>query len=245
MTFKETYKDIIDDLQPSQDFTERLLKSEEGRLMKFNKRKKVVLVAVACMVMGTTVFAAGRIASYRSSSDPGKEMYSYSEAASKTEELGSELTIPETFSNGYAFKSANTMDVEGIDDNGNKVARSTDFTANYVKEGNEPVYMFINRAFEDDEKPYVIDEKSINGINVCLNHASYKFVPEGYELTDEDVKNMEDSHYELSYGTPEIIEQNYDGISFELNGKSYSMFSWDSNLTADEWYEMAEDWLNQ
>ena len=105
--------------------------------------------------------------------------------------------------------------------------------------------MFINRAFEDDEKPYVIDEKSINGINVYLNHASYKFVPEGYELTDEDIKNMEDSHYELSYGTPEIIEQNYDGISFELNGKLYSMLSWDSNLTADEWYEMAEDWLNQ
>ena len=31
--------------------------------MKFNKRKMVVLVAVACMVMGTTVFAAGRMAS--------------------------------------------------------------------------------------------------------------------------------------------------------------------------------------
>lgn len=130
---------------------------EEGRLMKFNKRKMVVLVAVACMVMGTTVFAAGRIASYRSSSDPAKEMYSYSEAASKTEELGSELTIPETFSNGYTFDSANTMDVEGIDDNRNKVASSTDFTANYVKDGNEPVYMFINRAFEDDGKPYFID----------------------------------------------------------------------------------------
>ena len=49
------------------------------------------------------------------------------------------------------------MDVEGINDNGNKVASSTDFTANYVKDGNEPVYMFINRAFEDDGKPYFID----------------------------------------------------------------------------------------
>ena len=44
-------------------------------------------------------------------------------------------------------------------------------------------------------------------------------------------------------GSDQVEIKNYNGISFEKEGKSYSMFAWDCDMTADEWYEMAEELL--
>ena len=74
MKFNEIYKDIVDDLRPSEKLTNKLLISEEERLMRLNKKKAVVVAAVACMICGTTAFAAGKIASYRSWSDSRNEI---------------------------------------------------------------------------------------------------------------------------------------------------------------------------
>ena len=213
--------------------------------MKFNKKKAIVVAKVACMLCGTTVFAAGKIASYRSWSNPQNEISSYSEAVSKSDELGSSLVIPQMFSNGYAFDAANTMGVEGLDENGNVMVKGTDFTARYIKDSVPDIHMFINTAYETGDESYAVDSKLVGDITVYFNQATYKFVPEGYEFTDEDNQNIDDPHYEISFGSEKVEIQNYTGISFEKEGKYYSMFAWDSNMSADEWYAMAEELLAQ
>lgn len=243
MKFNERYKDIIDALQPSDELTNRLRISEEARVMKISKRKAVVVAAVACMVCGTTVFAAGKIASYRSWSNPQNEISNYSDAVTKSDELGSELTIPETFSNGYTFDAANTMGVEGLDESGNVIVSGTDFSAKYVKDNMPNINMFINQVYESGEESYAVESKMIGDVEVYFNQAVYKFVPEGYEFTKEDEQNIDDPHFEISYGSDQVEVKKYNGISFEKDGKNYSMFAWDCDMTADEWYEMAEELL--
>lgn len=243
MKFNERYKDIIDALQPSDELTNRLRISEEARVMKISKRKAVVVAAVACMVCGTTVFAAGKIASYRSFSNPQNEISNYSDAVTKSDELGSELTIPETFSNGYTFDAANTMGVEGLDESGNVIVSGTDFSAKYVKDNMPNINMFINQVYESGEESYAVDSKMIGDVEVYFNQAVYKFVPEGYEFTKEDEQNIDDPHFEISYGSDQVEVKKYNGISFEKDGKNYSMFAWDCDMTSDEWYEMAEELL--
>lgn len=243
MKFNERYKDIIDALQPSDELTNRLRISEEARVMKISKRKAVVVAAVACMVCGTTVFAAGEIASYRSFSNPQNEISNYSDAVTKSDELGSELTIPETFSNGYTFDAANTMGVEGLDESGNVIVSGTDFSAKYVKDNMPNINMFINQVYESGEESYAVDSKMIGDVEVYFNQAVYKFVPEGYEFTKEDEQNIDDPHFEISYGSDQVEVKKYNGISFEKDGKNYSMFVWDCDMTSDEWYEMAEELL--
>lgn len=245
MKFEETYKNMIDDLQPSSELSERLKITQEAKIMKFNKKKAIVVAAVACMLCGTTVFAAGKIASYRSWSNPQNEISSYSEAVSKSDELGSSLVIPQMFSNGYTFDAANTMGMEGLDENGNVLVKGTDFTARYIKDSVPDIHMFINTAYETGDESYAVDSKLVGDITVYFDQATYKFVPEGYEFTDEDNQNIDDPHYEISYGSEKVEIQNYTGISFEKDGKYYSMFAWDSDMSADEWYAMAEELLAQ
>lgn len=245
MKFEETYKNMIDDLQPSSELSERLKITQEAKIMKFNKKKAIAVAAVACMLCGTTVFAAGKIASYRSWSNPQNEISSYSEAVSKSDELGSSLVIPQMFSNGYAFDAANTMGMEGLDENGNVMVKGTDFTARYIKDSVPDIHMFINTAYETGDESYAVDSKLVGDITVYFNQATYKFVPEGYEFTDEDNQNIDDPHYEITFGSEKVEIQNYTGISFEKDGKYYSMFAWDSDMSADEWYAMAEELLAQ
>lgn len=245
MKFEETYKNMIDDLQPSSELSERLKITQEAKIMKFNKKKAIAVAAVACMLCGTTVFAAGKIASYRSWSNPQNEISSYSEAVSKSDELGSSLVIPQMFSNGYTFDAANTMGMEGLDENGNVLVKGTDFTARYIKDSVPDIHMFINTAYETGDESYAVDSKLVGDITVYFDQATYKFVPEGYEFTDEDNQNIDDPHYEISFGSEKVEIQNYTGISFEKDGKYYSMFAWDSDMSADEWYAMAEELLAQ
>lgn len=246
MKFEETYKNIVDNLQPSSELIDRLEIHEEARIMKFNKKKMVVVAAVACMGFSTTAFAASHIATYRSWSNPEEEIYDYSTAVTKSDELGSGLTIPQSFTNGYTFDSANTMGVQGLDENDNVMVSGEDFTADYIKDGMPEIHMFINQIYEEQEEGYyAIESKVIDNVEVFLNQATYKFVPAGYELTEEDEQNLNDPHYEISCGTDQVEVMTYNGISFELNSKYYSMFAWDSEMTADEWYQMAEELLAQ
>lgn len=243
MIFKETYKSIIDDLQPSAELSESLKITQEAKKMKFNKKKAVIFIAAACMLCGTTVFAAGKIASYRSWTNPRTAIDNYSEAVLKAEELGSKIIIPEKFTNGYRFDSANEDGREALDENGNVIGKCKDFSAFYVKENMPDIYMSIDQILEEDEENYAIESRMMEGYQVYFNQATYKFVPEDYELTEEDEKNMNDPHYEISYGSDQVEILNYSGISFVKDDKHYSMFSWDSNLTNDEWYAMAEELL--
>lgn len=244
MKFDEVYKSMVDDLQPSSELVDKLRINEEARFMKFNKKKIAVVAAVACMAFGTTVFAAGHIASYRSWSNPHNEIRNYSDAVTKADELGSGLTIPESFDNGYTFDSANTMGTQGLDADGKVMVNGTDFNICYVKNGMPDINMFINQIYEQSDESYAIESKMIGDVEVFLNQATYKFVPEGYEFTEEDNKNIDDPHYEISYGSDQVEVKKYNGISFAKDGKYYSMFAWDSDMTVEDWYEMAEELLN-
>ena len=73
MEFEKIYKDAVDNIEPSTELSERLLAKQEAKIVKFSKRKIAVVVAVACMLCGTTALAGEKIASYRSSSNPYKE----------------------------------------------------------------------------------------------------------------------------------------------------------------------------
>lgn len=242
MNFENEYKKTVDMLKPSEKFKESLFKVQEGRTMKFDKKKFAIIAAAATMAIGTTAFAAGGISYYTSSSSPKDAITDYSEAMSKADELGCE-SIPEAFSNGYTFENANTMDVNGMSESGKVMVTSTDFTADYVKDDMPKVSLFVNQLHENEDHSYAVDSKVIGDVTVYYNEATYKFVPTTYEMTEEDEKNLEDPHFALSWGTDEIEITKFIGVSFAKGDKYYNMFAWDSEMTSEEWYAMAEELL--
>ena len=247
MTFKETYINIVEDLQPSDELTDRIIKRAEVKTMKYNKKKMVILVAAVCMMLGTTAFAAGHIASYRSWSSNLSVEKDIVKSRADAEKYGVSLAIPEVFSNGYAFSCSNIGGVEALDENGNSIDNGKSYMATYTKDGCADAYLNVDPSFEpfgeDMGDKYLV--KDICGISVCFYSDTYKFVPSDYELTDEDKENMERPDYEISYGSDEVTIQNCSGFIFEYESKIYNMLSFDSGLTTDEWFEMAEELISQ
>lgn len=243
MSFREEYKNMIDDLQPSSELSNKLLKNQEDKIVKFNKKKAVVIALVACMLSGITVFAAGEIVGYRSWSNNLTEEHDIAKARDNAEDMGASLEIPETFSNGYTFSYSNMGGVEGIDEEGRAIAEGKSFMATYIKEGESDVYLNIDPCLE----PLVVEEKDsvkeINGITVYFYEDTYKFVPTDYELTEEDKINMEKPGYEISYGSDEVQIQQCSGFIFEYDNKTFNSLSFGSNLTEDDWYAMAGELL--
>lgn len=242
MIFDEEYKKAVDDLRPSDELANRLLRRAEVK-----SKKIVILVAVACMLVGTTAFAAGKIASYRSWASNLTEEKDIAKSRDNAKELGVSLAIPETFSNAYTFNCSNSGGIEALDDNNQAVGNGKSFTATYVKEGCADIYLNVDPAFDslDAAESEKYQVKDIGGMPVYFYSDTYKFVPTDYELTDEDKENMERLDYEISYGSDEIMIQNCSGFIFEYESKTYNVLSFDSGLTIDEWAQMAEELIGQ
>lgn len=245
MKFNEVYKDAVDELNPSPELIYKIKAGKENKRMKFNRRKVAVAAAIACMAMGTTVYAAGHISSYISSSDVRNQNTDYSSTCEIAEEKGISTAIPETLSSGYSFEYSNVGDLKGLDDDGNTVAAGEQFVVTYAKPECPEISLFIEPVMEAVDYSSFRESKDILGTTVYYSRDTYKFVPADYELTEEDQKNMEQPNYYISYGSDKVEVQTCDNVIFEMDGKRYTLLGFDNDMTADEWYDMAGDLIQK
>lgn len=245
MEFENGYKTAVNELQPSSELMNKLYKHEEKNIMKFSKKKMVVLAAVACLLIGSTAAAAGQIATYRSWSSPADAITSYEKAMEKAGENDIAASIPESLPNGYTFKSASIGSMEALDENGNAVGKAKQLDVRYSKEGEQELTLCVNPIFETASFEEGTTCKNINGIDVYRFDTTYKFVPVDYELTEEDKANIERPDYEISYGSDEVEIMRSNSVYFEMDGKCYDCFCWDGNMSDEEWYAIAEAIINK
>lgn len=85
--------------------------------------------------------------------------------------------------------------------------------------------------------------REINGKTVYYNHDTYKFVPTDYKNTDDDRQKEEVGYYYISYGSDKVEVKRAGYISFEENGRSYTLLGFDNNMNADAWFAMAADFI--
>ena len=244
MDYREIYKEAADGLQPSSELMDQIRSSREVRMI-MNKKKMVALAFVACMMIGTTAFAASRIAGFTGLSTPNTETTDYQETVKTAERLETARDVLSEFSNGYIFEKSNIRETAGVDEAGNTVAEGESLVVNYTKENCPTINLYIAPLFETEDYSDATESREINGVMVHYNKHIYKCVPDNYKLTEEDEKRMDEPHFYLSYGSSEVDEKVYEGIIFETDNKVYNMFCWDGNMTVDEWFAMAEELLQQ
>ena len=105
-------------------------------------------------------------------------------------------------------------------------------------------------AFSEDVD--MDNESSPTEIKVCEDSSELrfyktinKFVPENYELTDEDKKAQKEGHFNLAYGSDEIEVMISYMVEWDIDGQKYSLFKFGDELSMDELFEMAEEMMNQ
>ena len=88
-------------------------------------------------------------------------------------------------------------------------------------------------------------EKMIGNVNVYYFENTYKWVPEDYELTEEDKQNMLKPDYFISEGGDEpVSEEQVKNVCWYKDGVYYSILGYSLPLTNNEMFDMAEEIIN-
>lgn len=206
-------------------------------------KKKIMVALVATMVIGTTVFAAGKICSISSSSSniPTYTTIPTVEQVKKDFKFNPKLV--NKFDNGYTFVNGCTVNSEGTDDKGNSVAKtkSLDFT---YKKGNDKISLSMEngRLGERSKKETVI--ANYNGIDLYYYSYANKLVPANYKMTEQDKKDESSGKYVFSYGSDKEEISQVQCLNWMQDGINYSFLGIDSNISKDELVKMAQQVIN-
>lgn len=96
------------------------------------------------------------------------------------------------------------------------------------------------------EEKYMVygpDEKvqeTYKGYPLYYYEKTYKFVPEGYELTEEDQRAYDAGEMEISFGSSEVSVEQVQAINWNEGDMKYSLLGNDLNLPVEELLDMAK-----
>ena len=218
-----------------------------GHMKRWNWKKAVIAAVACCMLIGGTVFAAGKIVSIYSHSQSGYEITDYTGISKFEKDTGIEAEHVEVFTNGFRFDGANIVESEGNDEQGNTVSSWEEIMLTYVDDTGRTVsidmepYAVLNQDLSKD----TLEERTVADISVYYNQVEYHLVPADYEATSEELERKEsDPHYTISYGIDEERTEISSDVCFEMDGIKYLLLTFD-DVSADELYSMAEEIITQ
>lgn len=217
---------------------------EETSMKKKNWKKTAAAVAAICMIGSMTALGVGRISSISSHSDIRDSIYSYTEAEEKRDSLDKEVKMVENFSNGYTFQRAVPMEESGHDEHGNEIGKETMLYVEYGKKGMEDVSVYTHRMSGLEVGACADEELTLeDGTVLKYTTMIHRFVPNGYEILEEERELMESGKLNIGYGGSDqkIEEQVSSSVSWEQDGIVYDLFTFSNEMSAEEMLGMARE----
>ncbi|MDO5155757.1 MAG: hypothetical protein Q4D51_07310 [Eubacteriales bacterium] len=248
MTDQEKFQKVFGKLHASPEvLTEVMKMADSNKVIEIKKKfwmSKVAVAGLAIVLMGTTVFAAGKITAINMTTNTANTIKKYEKMLKQSEQLDIESNIPESFQNGYAFDHANVGNMTAVDDKNHPVKKAKVLDVTYAKKGAEDICLSIQPQIDAEDVIQENQKRTIEGLDVLYFEATYKFVPIDYQLTEEDKENEKKMDYIISYGSDQVEVKQNKTIYFIKDDKAYSLSGFDSKLSANEWFEMAEELIN-
>lgn len=208
----------------------------------FTVKKFAIGVAAACLLLSGGVFA-GRTAGYISAGTMGT--YSYEELDKAEKKLGFSADVTENFDNGYSFVEMRVDKTGAMDENQKKIYTFPELVVDYARDGVKDISLYVDKRPEKGEQDKAPDMTDHCG-DIVLRYDvyTYKFVPVGYELTEEDKANLERDDYEISEGADSIEYEQANHVTWEKNGVYYDLLGMGTNLSGEEMLGMAKEIIN-
>ncbi len=210
---------------------ERVQRSPE-RIV-YMKRKRIVTFALAAalmLVLGISAFAIWGIPRFTGTHPMPKtaEYTSLSALPEIEKDVGYPVTVPEHFSNGYAF-SMLRVDGEAVFGESYEVLKEYySIHVTYTRDGAPDLSLSLSPVLElesSSEAPVRTpsEQRTISSVTVDLNCDHYKVVPEDYEKTEDDLAQEAAGHYYISFGSDQIEEREVASAEFKLDNVSYTL----------------------
>ena len=208
-------------------------------------RKSAAAVVICCLLIGTGVFAAGRITSIVSHGSSEPRVTEYEKIDELETEAGFTIRTKEDFSNGFVFTGGGTVDTEGQDEQGNGLSSWKMISLTYRNAEDKELTIDAEQeaAFDQDLSGNASETRTILGTEVYYEYTEMYLVPPSYRPTEEEEeRSRTDPHYTIAYGS-DAPETTYSStLCFVKDGVRYYITTFD-DVSADELYLIAEELL--
>ncbi|MCR4956527.1 MAG: hypothetical protein K6A30_07565 [Lachnospiraceae bacterium] len=219
-------------------------KENEGGFHKMYNMRKVAAATAACVVLvGGSVFAAGKIANITGSNRMGTNTTDYSKVESYEKRADLNLADVEKFTNGYQFSKMNLEDMKSEDKDGNVVKEYSAIKMTYEKKGQEEVTLTAIPSYaEEKEEKTATKEIKKDGVVLSYNEDQMLYLPDGEKPTQKQAKREKtEEHFYISYGGDKEEIQTIKSVTFSMDGTSYELEGVNVALSAQEMIGMAEE----
>lgn len=218
----------------------RTIREEKG-MRKFNGKRMVATVAVLCVLLTASVAAGGKIVTLRVGSSSAAGIKSYQKVEKMEEKVGIHAKTLKQFENGFSFESANVRNTKGMDEKNNVIDSYQDLVLDYSK-GTKKVSLYLSHPTGEEETDKSHREEH-RGITMASLTNHYKFVPAGYEMTEEEKEKVEKGELYISEGTQKVEETDYACVQWVENETEYLLTSM-GDVPEKELVEMAKDLMD-
>lgn len=211
-----------------------LPEEKENRMMKMNKRIAVpVMVLLFVFAFGTGLIATGTLDMLIGGSSAEPDYTSVPTAEEMEKDLGFAPTVPTVIAEDYTFEQAVIGKTKGKDEKGNTLLKQKFLSCEYCN-GNESLnlYMEEDNSLLEKTGDLVAD---CNGTNIYYQKDTYKRLPVGYEMTEQDRKDEAEGTYIFSEGeTDHIYTEDVSHVTWVKDGILYDLMATDTTLTGEE-----------
>lgn len=225
------------------------LKKEE-KMKKVKKeigwKKLGIGVVAACLLVGTGCLAAGGMKYFMGSSSSRPDYTAFSDLEKAEADAGYQVNAVEAFDNGFAFRDITISEESLVNEAGKKEETQKGIHIGYEKD-KEDVMLYIRRLYQQEQEDGGLEEepafditRQIGEVQAGFRQISNKFVPPDYELTEEDLKNMENPNFNLAYGSSEVEINTGLSVSWTQDGLRYELYGTDLSVDGEELLDMAE-----
>ena len=155
------------------------------------------------------------------------------------EDIGIETNVLEEFSNGFRFRAGYITHFKDDSGDGSEPMLYDGLHCEY-KLGRERVDLTVEGGPADSTEK--IDTTEVYG-GCEVKYYAYlnKFLPEGYQFTEQDLADKASGKYIFSYGTSEVEIDAVQQVYWQDAGLNYSICVLNSELTEAELLQMARE----
>ena len=206
------------------------------------KKKRIITFALAAALMlslGIVAYAVAGIPRWTAthSMDNTGEYTSLSELPGVEKIVGYDICLVDRFTNGFAFSKLRVDGLADYDEDYNILKEYYGVNATYRTPNGAEMMLSLSPLSDNSnsqETRSASSERVIGETAVRIYRDHYKFVPEDYEKTPEDIASEAGGHYYISFGADRIEERDIVSADVVLNDVNYTFYFDNAAECSDE-----------
>ncbi len=208
----------------------------------FMKKKRIITFALAAVLMlalGISAYAIWGVPKWTATHNMENtgEYTSLNELPEVERIIGYDVCLVDRFTNGFAFSKLRVDGLADYDEDYNILKEYYGVNATYRTPNGAEMMLFLSPVSENSnsqEARAASSERVIGETAVKIYRDHYKFVPEDYEKTPEDIAAEAGGHYYISFGAGQIEERDIVSADVVLNDVNYTFYFDNAAECSDE-----------